>query len=366
MAYDRIYNFSAGPAALPEHILEHVRDEMLNYRGSGMSVLEMSHRSPEVIEIIENAEKHLRTLLNIPSEYAVVFNQGGASLQFAMAPMNLSQKGKPVSVLHTGYWTQKAIGEIKKFSEVSILASGENEGFKSLPSCPDRSSTANSSYLHMCTNNTIYGTQWQKIPPMESDAPIVCDMSSDFLSRPFEMKQFGMVFAGAQKNVGPSGLAIVIIRKDLAERCDENAHSKFLQYRSHIEADSAYNTPNVFGIYFAEKVFAHLIEMGGLARVQENNEKKAATIYSVIDDADFYSCPIAIKDRSRMNIVMRIRGGNEDLEKKFNSEATTAGLSGLKGHRAIGGLRASIYNAQSQAGVDRLATFMKDFARKNG
>lgn len=361
---ERVFNFSAGPAVLPLPVLKTAQEELLNYRGCGMSVMEMSHRSKEFTQIIEKAEAGLRSILNISDDYAVLFLQGGASLQFSMVPMNLYLEGKPVDILHTGSWTKKAISEHKKLCDYTLAASTESENFMRLPRKEEIRLNPNASYVYMCSNNTIFGTQYREYP-QTGDVPLVADMSSDILSKPIDVNHFGLIFAGAQKNIGPSGVTLVIVRKDLAERAKESLPT-MLQYRTHIKEKSLYNTPPTFGIYIAMLVTEWIEQIGGLSAIDTINQEKAKLLYDAIDAHDFYYCPVHKEDRSLMNVVFRIQGNREDLEKKFANEAEKAGLSGLKGHRSVGGLRASIYNAQPVEGVKALVDFMSEFAVKNG
>lgn len=365
--YNRIYSFSAGPAVLPEPVLEQVRDEMMNYRNSGFSVMEMSHRSKEFDEILATAESNVKKLMGINDDYSVLFLQGGASLQFSMAPMNLYQPGKPIDVLHTGYWTEMAIAQLKKGFEHRIIASGEKEGFKKLPTVTKDMVSPNASYLYMCTNNTIYGTQWKNIPDSGS-VPLVADMSSDIFSCRRDFSKFGLIFAGAQKNLGPSGVCLVVIRKDLAERASDKLPT-MLDYRTHVKGGSRYNTPPAFGIYVCGLVLNWIQQQGGLEAVERVNQEKAQMLYSAIDSSSFFKCLVDPSARSNMNPVFRIKpgeAGGEQLEEQFVKEARKAGLAELKGHRATGGLRASMYNAFPVAGVKALVEFMKEFERKNG
>jgi phosphoserine aminotransferase len=366
--YDRIYNFSAGPAMLPESVLERVRDDMLNYRGSGMSVMEMSHRSKEFDDIIARAEASVRSLMKISDDYTVLFLQGGASLQFSMVPMNLTKSGQSVDVIHTGYWTEMALGQLKKGFTHRVLATGEKDGFKKLPEFSADQIDRNAAYAYMCSNNTIEGTQWKSFPDTGS-VPLVVDMSSDIFSRKLDFSKMGMIFAGAQKNLGPSGVTLVVMRKDLAERADEKLPT-MLQYRTHIKAGSRYNTPPAFGIYTCGLVFDWINEQGGLDGVEKRNAEKAGILYNAIDGSNgFYTCPIDKAARSQMNVVFRIKLGaadGEQIEENFIKEAKKAGLAELKGHRAIGGLRASIYNAFPLEGVKRLSDFMREFQKKHG
>ncbi len=361
---DRIFNFSAGPGVLPLSVLEQARDELLNTNNSGMSVMEMSHRSKDFAEIINNTEAGLRKAMAIPDEYEVLFLQGGASLQFAMVPLNLYLQGNPVNVLHTGAWTKKAITELDKVAAYNIAASTEADNFTRLPAQDEIKLDENASYVHICTNNTIFGTQWHTLPDV-GDIPLVADMSSDILSRPIDVSKFGLIFAGAQKNIGPSGVTVVIMRPELAERAPQNRPT-MIQYRTFIKNKSLYNTPSTFGIYMIGLVMNWLDAQGGVSAIAEHNQQKADVLYNAIDATDFYTCPVALQDRSLMNVVFRVQNGNEALEQKLIAQAAEAGLSGLKGHRSVGGLRASIYNAQSLEAVNALADFMRDFEAKNG
>ena len=360
--YGRIFNFSAGPAVLPESVLEQARDELLNYRGSGMSVMEMSHRSKEYESVIEGTEEDLRRLMDIPEDYAVLFLQGGASLQFAMVPINLYLPGKPVDVLHTGVWTKKAIEELKKLTEYRIAGSSEKENFKRIPHRSEIQFNDQASYVYLASNNTIYGSQW-RVFPETGNIPLVADMSSDILSRVVDVRQFGLIFGGAQKNIGPAGVTIVVIRKDLAERCKPEVPT-ILQYRSHIKEGSMYNTPPTFAIYIAGLVLDWIELQGGVTVIEKRNEEKAKLLYDAIDTSNLFYAPIEKNSRSRMNVVFRVKGEKEDLEEKFASEAKKNDLSGLKGHRSAGGLRASLYNALPLEGVKALVEFMKEFEKK--
>jgi len=361
---ERIFNFSAGPAVLPVPVLERARDELLNWHERGLSVMEMSHRSKDFTEIIEHAEAGLRKHLGIPDDYVVLFLQGGASLQFSMVPMNLYLQGNPVDVIHTGAWTKKAITEIEKVAACTTAASTEAENFTRLPDAGEITLDENASYVHICSNNTIFGTQWRQFPDT-GEVPLVADMSSDILSRPIDVSQFGLIFAGAQKNIGPSGVTLVIMRPELAQRVPKDRPT-MLQYRTHIAKKSLFNTPPTFGIYMIGLVMDWIEGEGGLAAIEQRNEAQAKKLYDAIDNSDFYHGPVVPKDRSKMNIVIRIKTGDEALEKTFIEEATAAGLSSLKGHRSVGGLRASIYNAQTDEAVDALVSFMQDFEARNG
>ncbi len=360
----RIFNFNAGPAVLPLPVLEKARDEMVNYGGSGMSVMEMSHRSKEFENILARTDASLRRILRIPDDYAVLFLQGGASLQFSMVPMNLYLKGQPVDIIHSGSWTEKAIAEHKKLCEYNIVASSEADKFLRLPSLQGVAFNPAASYVYMCSNNTIFGTQFRELPDT-GGVPLAADMSSDILSRDFDVTRFGLIFAGAQKNLGPSGVTLVIIRKDLVERAPKELPT-MLQYRIHVKNNSLYNTPPTFGIYICGLVLDWIEAEGGLPAIEKRNDEKAQILYDAIDASGLFYGPVEKSSRSRMNVVFRVKGDNEDLEKKFASEAGAAGLAGLKGHRSVGGLRASIYNAHPVEGVRALVDFMKEFERKNG
>jgi len=373
-AAKRVHNFNAGPGALPLPVLERIREELLDWRGSGMSVMEMSHRSPEFESINAAAEQKLRDLLGISDDYAVIFVQGGGSMQFTMAPMNLVLPGKPVDVLHTGTWTAKAIGELKKGFLHNIAASTEPEKFARLPRREEIRFSPDASYVHVCTNNTIEGTQWNVLPETGA-VPLVADMSSDIASRPVDVKKFGLIFAGAQKNLGPSGVTIVVIRKDLAERADKNLPT-LLQYRTHIKEKSLYHTPPTFAIYIFGLVLEWIESQGGIPGMVERNDAKAGLLYNTVESSSgFYSCPVEKSSRSKMNVVFRVAGGvgrsaaapNMDaVEKKFASEAAAAGLLGTPGHRSVGGLRVSLYNAVEPAAVEALTSFMREFQRTRG
>src|SRR5258708_465912 len=357
----RAYNFNAGPAALPLSVLERIREELLDWRGTGMSVMEMSHRSPEFEGINAAAEAGLRKHLSIPDEYAVLFLQGGGSLQFAMAPMNLALPGKPVDLINTGMWTAKALGELKKGILHTVAASTEAEKFVRVPRQDEIKLSADPSYVHMCTNNTIEGTQWHSLPE-SGTAPLVADMSSDIASRAIDVKKFGLIFAGAQKNLGPSGVTVVIVRKDLAERANKNLPT-LLQYRTHIKERSLYNTPPTFAIYILGLVMEWMDAEGGITAIEKRNEAKAKLLYDTIDAGEFYSCPVEKTSRSRMNVVFRLAGGDEAIEKQFAEEAAKAGLVGSLGHRSVGGMRVSLYNAVGLDAVHALTGFMREFQR---
>lgn len=361
----RVHNFNAGPGALPLPVLERIREELLDWRGSGMSVMEMSHRSPEFESIIAAAEAGLRKHLAIPDDYAVLFLQGGGSMQFAMAPMNLRVADKPIDVIHTGTWTAKAIGELKKGIPHHIAASTEADKFARLPRKDEIKYSPDASYVHICTNNTIEGTQWTNMPETGA-VPLVADMSSDIASRPTDVKKFGMIFAGAQKNLGPSGATVVILRKDLAERADKNIPT-ILQYRTHLKEKSLYHTPPTFAIYIIGLVMEWIEAEGGITGIEKLNNSKANLLYDTIEGSNgFYKCPVEPVSRSKMNVVFRVAGGDEAVEKQFGKEAAAAGLVGTPGHRSVGGMRVSLYNAVPLDAVQALTSFMREFQRTRG
>ncbi len=362
---ERAANFNAGPGALPLAVLQRIREELLDYRGTGMSVMEMSHRSVEFEEIIARAEQNLRKLMGIPEEYGVIFVQGGGSAQFTMAPLNLCLPGKPVDVLHTGMWTGKALAELKRGTPYRMAASTEAVKFTRLPRKDEIQLGADASYVYMCTNNTIEGSQWNSLPET-GEVPLVADMSSDIMSRPMDVRKFGLIFAGAQKNLGPSGATVVIVRKDLAERADKNLPT-VLQYRTHIKEKSLYHTPPTFAVYIVGLVLEWIEAEGGVAAIEKRNEAKAKLLYGAIDaSGGYYVGPIEKGSRSKMNVTFRVAGGNEVLEAKFAKEAVAAKLVGLGGHRSVGGMRASIYNAVTIETVEILVNFMRDFQKANG
>jgi len=360
----RVFNFNPGPAALPLPVLERIREELLNHHGSGMSVMEMSHRSPEFEAINEKTEKDLRRLLEVPDDYAVLFVQGGGSAQFAIVPMNLYEPGKPVDVLHTGSWTAKAIEELKILATYRLAASTEADRFTRVPRADEITFARDASYVHMCTNNTIEGTQWGAIPHTGS-VPLVADMSSDIASRRIDVRQFGLIFAGAQKNLGPSGATIVIVRRDLAERANQEI-AKIFQYRTHIKEKSLYHTPPTFAVYIVGLVLEWIEAEGGIAAIEKRNEAKAKMLYEAIDAGEFYKCPVDKSSRSKMNVVFRVAGGDEAIEKRFAKEAEAEGLAGVKGHRSVGGMRISLYNAVRLEAVEALVGFMREFESQNG
>jgi phosphoserine aminotransferase len=361
----RAFNFNAGPGALPLPVLERIREELLDWRGSGMSVMEMSHRSPEFESIIATAGQKLRSLLGISDDYAVIFLQGGGSMQFTMAPMNLCLPGKSVDVLHTGMWTAKAIGELKKGILHNIAASTEPVKFVRVPRKDEIKFSPDASYVHICTNNTIEGTQWNMLPKT-GNVPLVADMSSDIASRSIDVNKYGVIFAGAQKNLGPSGVTVVVIRKDLAERADKNVPT-VLQYRTHIKEKSLYHTPPTFAVYIVGLVLEWLESQGGIPAIEKRNDAKAGLLYDAIESSNgFYRCPVEKESRSKMNVVFRVGNGDENLEIQFAKEAAAASLVGTPGHRSVGGMRISLYNAVTLEAVESLTTFMREFHRTRG
>ncbi|MEN3185094.1 MAG: 3-phosphoserine/phosphohydroxythreonine transaminase [Atribacterota bacterium] len=359
---ERVCTFNPGPAALPLPVLKRIQEEMLNCRGSGMSILEMSHRSKEFEEILNEAVTRIKRILKLGEEFDVIFTQSGASLQFTMVPMNFAPNGKPVGYVDTGYWASKAIKEAKNLGkEVRILASSADKEYTYIPK--NFTIEPGLSYLHITSNNTIRGTQWPFFPKIEG-IPLIADMSSDIFSRVFDPKPFGCIYAGAQKNAGPAGVTIVIIRKDMLERIPQNLPT-MLKYSTFVESNSLYNTPPCFAIYVVNLVMEWLEEtIGGLEKMEAINRQKAQLLYDYIDSQDFYRNPILPEDRSKMNVIFRLP--SEALESRFVQEAKKAGLVGLKGHRAVGGCRASIYNAVTIEAVETLLNFMKEFARING
>jgi phosphoserine aminotransferase len=359
---ERIFNFSAGPAVLPVPVLEEAQRDLLSLPGVGMSVMEISHRSKTFDEIIAQAESGLRELLNIPDNYRILFLQGGASLQFSMAPMNFLPADGSADYVITGSWGKKALKEAKKVGAVNVAATMADGGFTRVPSQEEMNLSPHAAYVHITSNETIEGVQWKREPETR-DVPLVNDASSDILSRALEINRYGMIYAGAQKNIGPSGVTLVILRDDLLDRVPEGLAS-MLDYRVQVENKSLYNTPNTWGIYIISLVCKWLRDKGGIAAMERENEEKARLLYDVIDATDFYRGHADADCRSTMNVTFRLP--DQDLEKKFVAEATAGGLDGLKGHRSVGGIRASIYNAFPRAGVEALVSFMKDFERRNG
>jgi phosphoserine aminotransferase len=359
---ERIFNFSAGPAIMPLPVLEEAQRDMLSLPGVGMSVMEISHRSKTFDEVIQGAEAGLRELLGIPKDYAVLFLQGGASLQFAMVPMNFLSPDRSADYIVTGSWGKKAVKEAQKFGNVDLAANMADGGFTRVPGQDELHLNPKAAYVHITSNETIEGVEFKSEPEV-GDVPLVCDSSSNILSRPIPVEKYGIIYAGAQKNMGPSGVTLVIIREDLLSRIRDSV-ATMLDYRTHVKGKSLYNTPNTWGIYIINLVCKWLKEKGGLEAMQRENEDKASLIYDAIDSTDFYRGHADPDSRSNMNVTFRLP--SEDLEKQFASEATAAGLDGLKGHRSVGGIRASIYNAFPRAGCEALVEFMKEFERKNG
>ena len=357
----RVYNFSAGPAVLPEEVLQEAADEMLDYRGCGMSVMEMSHRSKMFEEIIHTAEADLRELMGIPSNYKVLFLQGGASQQIAMIPMNF-MKNKVADYIITGQWAKKAFAEAKLYGQANAVASSADKTFSYIPDCSDLPISENADYVYICENNTIYGTKFKTLPNTKGK-PLVADVSSCFLSEPVEVEKYAMLYGGAQKNVGPAGVVIAIIREDMITEDVLPGTPTMLRYKTHADAESLYNTPPAYGIYMCGKVFQWLKRKGGLSAMKEYNEKKAKLLYDFLDQSQMFKGTVEKKDRSLMNVPFVT--GDPDLDALFVKESKAAGLENLKGHRTVGGMRASIYNAMPMAGVEKLVTFMEDFEKKN-
>jgi phosphoserine aminotransferase len=359
----RVFNFSAGPAVLPLEVLEKARAELTDWRGSGMSVMEMSHRGKEFIAIAEQAEADLRQLLNVPANYKVLFLQGGATMQFAMVPMNLLRGKQSADYFNTGEWSKKAIGEAKKFAKVSIVASGESGRFTSVPPRGEWKLDPNAAYVHYTPNETIQGVEFDAIPEV-GDVPLVADMSSTILSRPIDVSRFGLIYAGAQKNIGPAGLTLVIVREDLIGQAPPGTPSYF-DYKVHADSGSMYNTPSTYAWYIAGLVFEWLKARGGLAGMAEINRRKAEKLYAAIDGSGgFYTNPVDKPCRSWMNVPFVLQDAG--LDEEFLKGAKAAGLVQLKGHRSVGGMRASIYNAMPEEGVDALIACMRDFSKKKG
>ena len=358
----RVFNFSAGPAVLPLEALEQVQRDLLSLPGVGMSILEISHRSKPFEDILAGCEADLRTLGGIPGNYQVLFLQGGASLQFSMVPMNLLTAQSSADYIVTGAWSQKAVKEAKRVGGVKIAATTEGENFTRIPKQSELKLDPGAAYVHYTTNNTIFGTEFHYVPDT-GRVPLVADASSDILSRPIDVPKYGLIYAGAQKNLAPAGVTIVIVRDDLLKRTPASLPT-MLQYGVHAENKSMYNTPPVFAIYVMRLVLAWLLKQGGLAEIDRRNARKADKLYAAIDRTEFYRGHATKDSRSRMNVTFRLP--SEELEKKFAKEATSAGLDGLKGHRSVGGIRASIYNAFPEEGVDSLVQFMSEFERRNG
>ena len=357
----RVYNFSAGPAVLPEEVLREAQEEMLDYRGCGMSVMEMSHRSSVFQQIIDEAESDLRQLMNIPKEYKVLFLQGGASLQFAMIPMNL-MKNRVADYIVTGQWAKKAYQEAQKYGKANKIASSEDQTFSYIPDCSDLPVSPDADYVYICENNTIYGTKFKELPNTKGKL-LVSDVSSCFLSEPVDVSRYGILYGGVQKNIGPAGMVIAIVREDLITEDVLPGTPTMMMYKTHADAGSMYNTPNCWSIYMCGKVFQWLKRMGGLSVMKERNEEKAKILYDFLDSSKMFRGTVVPKDRSLMNVPFVT--GDRELDARFVKEAKAAGFENLKGHRTVGGMRASIYNAMPKEGVEALVAFMKEFEEAN-
>ncbi len=357
----RVYNFSAGPAALPLAVLETIRNDIPDWLGSGMSVMEVSHRGKDFVELATRCEANLRELLEVPDDYSVLFTQGGATLQMAMAPLNLSAQGDAVDYVVTGSWGKKAAGEAQKFCTVNVAADASDRNFTYIPDEAGWKRSENAAYLHITPNETIAGVEFNFVPG--GDVPIVADMSSNILSRPIDVSAYGAIYAGAQKNIGPAGITLVLVRNDLLNRVRPNT-AHLMTWKSYAESDSMTNTPPTFAWYVADLVFGWLKEQGGVGAIAEVNARKAGKLYAAIDASDFYSNPVAKDCRSRMNVPFIL--ADAALDATFLEESAAAGLTNLKGHRSVGGMRASIYNAVPEAAVDTLIAFMAEFERKHG
>lgn len=357
----RAYNFCAGPAALPQAVLEQAQQEMLDYRGLGLSIMEMSHRDNVFVEIAEQAEKDLRDLMGISDDYAVLFLQGGASSQFAMVPMNLLGEGQTADYINTGQWSKKAIKEAGRYGNINVAASSEDTNFSTVPPQESWNLSDNPAYVHYCPNETIGGLEYSFVPAV-GDTPLVADMSSTILSRPVDVNQYGLIYAGAQKNIGPAGLTLVIVRKDLLGKAGANVPA-MLNYQIHADNGSMYNTPPTYAWYLSGLVFSWLKKQGGVGNMGEINQRKAEKLYGFIDNSGLYSNPVEVISRSRMNVPFVL--ADDRLDKPFLDQAQAAGLLNLKGHRSVGGMRASIYNAVPEAAVDALIAFMAEFEKKN-
>lgn len=357
----RVYNFSAGPAVLPEEVLKEAQEEMLDYRGCGMSVMEMSHRSKVFQNIIDEAEADLRDLMGIPSNYKVLFLQGGASLQFSMIPMNLMKNGVADYIV-TGQWAKKAYAEAQKYGKANKIASSEDKTFSYIPDCSDLAISPDADYVYICENNTIYGTKYKKLPNTKGKT-LVADVSSCFLSEPVNVSDYGIIYGGVQKNIGPAGMVISIIRDDLITDDVLPGTPTMMKFKTHADAGSLYNTPNCYCIYMCGKVFKWLKKMGGLEVMKQRNEEKAKFLYDFLDQSKLFKGTVVPEDRSLMNVPFIT--GNADLDAKFVKESKEAGLENLKGHRTVGGMRASIYNAMPKKGVEALVAFMKKFEEEN-
>lgn len=357
----RVYNFSAGPAVLPLEVLEKAQKELVTYEQSGMSVMEMSHRSKDYMAIIEAAETKVRKIMDIPENYAVLFLQGGASLQFAMAPLNLMVGSKQADYIDSGMWSSKAIKEAKKYGDIHVVASSKDATYAHIPSYTKEQFNPKADYVYICQNNTIYGTKFSELPET-GDVPLVADLSSCILSEKIDVSKYGIIFAGAQKNLGPAGVTLVIIRKDLIGKAPETVPT-MLDYKIHLDNDSMYNTPPTYGIYMLKLVFEWIENQGGIEVIEKNNKEKAALLYDYLDQSAMFKGTAAKKDRSLMNVPFVT--GDDALDSKFVKEATVAGFVNLKGHRSVGGMRASIYNAMPKEGVEKLVAFMQAFEANN-
>jgi phosphoserine aminotransferase len=357
----RIFNFGAGPAAMPIEVLEKAKWELVNWHEAGMSVMEMSHRGKEFVKIAAEAEADLRKLADIPSSYKVLFLQGGATMHFSAVPMNLLRGKKKIDFVNTGEWSKKAIAEAKKFAQANVVASSEDRNFTYVPKESTWKRSKDAAYLHICSNETIGGVEFH-FTPKTGDIPLVADMSSHILSRPLDVSKYGLIYAGAQKNIGPAGLVIVIVREDLLGQALPETPT-VLDYKKMADADSMVNTPPTFSVYLAGLTFKWLLERGGLEGIGKVNARKAKRLYDYLDSQDFYSNPVALEDRSRMNVPFTLR--DESLDAAFLAEAEARGLSQLKGHRSVGGMRASIYNAMPVEGVEALVAFMEEFRKKH-
>ena len=362
MTADRIHNFNAGPGVLPEAVLQQTQRDLWNIGGSGIGIAEHSHRGKLFERVLAEAEADARELAGISADYSILFIQGGASQQFAMVPMNLLPEGRTADYLLTGVWAQKAIEEAKKFGQTHVAVTGESCKFTRIPPVTDIRYSENPVYVHLTTNNTIYGTQWKSEPPVPAGVPLIADTSSDMFSRPIDVSKYGLIYAGAQKNLGPAGIALVIIRNDLAERAAKSL-PVMLQYRTYVKEHSLYNTPPTLGIYMVGQVFKWIRQQGGLAAMAQRNEAKARVLYDFLDESTLFKGTVAADSRSLMNVCFRT--SSEELDAKFVSEASSRGFEGLKGHRSAGGMRASLYNACPPESVAALVSFMKEFERAN-
>ena len=356
----RVYNFSPGPAMLPDAVLQRAQAELLDWQGSGMSVMEVSHRGTAFIELAAHSEKNLRALLGVPDNYKVLFLQGGATLQFAAVPLNLAPVGATVDYVVTGNWGEKAVSEAKRYVNVNVAADSSATKFTTIPDPKTWKVTRGAPYLHYTPNETVFGVEFHDVPSV-SEAPLVVDMSSTLLSRPIDVSRFGLIYAGAQKNIGPAGLVIVIVREDLLGRARKETPG-VIDYKTQAAGDSMWNTPSTLSWYLAALVFEWLAEQGGLAAMGKINERKAAKLYAAIDGSDFYASPVELSARSWMNVPFTL--ADPELDKTFLQESKAAGLTNLKGHRVVGGMRASLYNAMPEAGVDALVAFMADFEKR--